>query len=113
MGILVPELITPDGELISNAYVSYKNSCITTLPRRGQDLAMHGWASVYRNIEMHEAPLYNFEITLTNPDLTRGPFMNMYKALYAMFPTGTPCQEPEDEAAPLLAPGLQRDANTE
>lgn len=103
MGILVPELITPNGELLTNAYVSYNNSCIYTLPRNGQTGAMYGYASVFRNIKMHEAPVFQFEVGLKNPDLSRGPFMNMYETLYAMFPTGIKCQEPEDTGAVTLS----------
>lgn len=95
MGILVPELVTPEGETVSNAYVSYKNSVIVTLPRAGKDFAITGWASVYRDILSTEF-LFNFEIKVVNTDMTKGPFMNMYDALYAMFPTGIRCQEPDD-----------------
>jgi hypothetical protein len=113
MGIIVPELVAPNGEVLSNAYVSYKNACIQTLPRRGQDRALWATASVYRNISMHEAPVFQFDITLTNPDLSRGPFINMYAALNEMFPTGIVCQEPEDpEVDPLQSPFLQRESPT-
>jgi hypothetical protein len=99
MGILVPELVTPEGETVSNAYVSYKNTVITTMPRAGKDFGMVGWASVYRDISESEF-LFNFEIILRNADMTKGPFVNMYEALYAMFPTGIKCQEPEDDQSP-------------
>ena len=60
---------------------------------------MAGWASVYRDISKEEF-LFNFEIKLVNADVTKGPFMNMYETLYAMFPTGIRCQEPEDDQSP-------------
>jgi hypothetical protein len=89
MGLIVPELVTPDGRTLSNAYVSFHNSVVYTLPVTGQDYPMCAWGVVYESIEhVNEPPVFRFEIKVENTDVKKGPFANLYTALKRMFPEG-------------------------
>lgn len=92
MGLLVPELILPDGRHFSNVYVSLNNSFVYTHPVRGQDYQMSCMVRVYSSPDREELPIYEFPIEIPNSDLTKGPFVNIYAALRAMFPEGTDYQ---------------------
>jgi len=89
MGLIVPELVTPDGRLIANAYVSFNNSVVYTLAKVGNDNPMCAWGVVWESVDhVNEPPLFRFELKVENTDLKKGPFENMYIALKGMFPTG-------------------------
>jgi len=92
MGILVPEFALPNGTLFSNVYISFNNAVIYTHPVAGRDYMMSCMARVYTSPDELSTPIYEFPVEIPNSDLSKGPFLNMYGALKALFPLGTDYQ---------------------
>ena len=88
MGLLVPEFVLPNGTSYSNVYISFTNCVVYTHPICGQDYQMSCMARVYQTPDDLSIPIFEFPVEIPNSDLTKGPFVNMYTALKALFPLG-------------------------
>ena len=62
------------------------------MPIVGRDYMMTAMVRVYSTPDMDELPIYEFPIDIPNSDLSKGPFLNMYTALKALFPMGVEYQ---------------------
>ena len=90
---MVPLCTLPNGQTVSNVYMSFHNAMIYTYPVLGKDYQLAGMVRVYADPDMMDVPIYEFPIEIPNSDLTKGPFINMYTALKAMFPNGVDFRE--------------------
>ena len=86
MGLLVPEFTMPNGNTVNNVYMSFHNAVIYTYPVKGQDYQIASMVRVYADADMSDDPIYEFPVEIPNSDLSKGPFVNMYTALKALFP---------------------------
>lgn len=91
MGLLVPEFGLPNGNVLSNVYVTYHNAMVYTFPVNGSTHQMSAVARVYSTPEMLDLPIFEFPVEIPNSNINQGPFVNMYTALKAMFPNARDC----------------------
>ena len=89
MGILVPQATLPDGNVVSNVYISFFPETIHCFSRMGTVFEYRAMYHVYKDVSDIE-DTWKFELSVETEDPSdKPPFVFMYEALKKLYPGST------------------------
>lgn len=89
MGILVPQATLPDGNVVSNVYMSFFPETIHCFARMGNTYEYRAVYHVYEDVLNTESK-FHFELSAETEDPSdKPPFVFMYETLKNLYPGST------------------------